>query len=588
MVQYNTTANPLVPDVYLNNLTPGQIIQGAPTSLGAVVGTATWGPVNSATAVSASQYQALFGVPQNRLYDAGTAIAAAGLAGGNNFMVARVTDGTDTAASFATSTASAVVTTPGSGYAISDIVTFANGAKISVLTVTTGGITTFTQLTGPTANTVGAIAQASTTGAGTAATFTFTYTTAITATSKYTGSGANADTVTISPGTAVGTWKVTLGRAGLNPEVFDNIGAGLSGLPLWTAIVNAVNNGTAARGASNLMVFTVGTSTAVPLTTTYTLGSGVTGSTPGADGASTITAAVLTGVDNAIGNRTGIYAVRGIGPHVLVVANAPTTMWSTIVAFALTEGGYAVVSGPSGDYANLTLIATLAGLGIDSTAIKVLSGDWLLYNDPNNGPRFIEPSGFAMGRLISLAPSQVGVGKAINGISGSQSQAAPRPYSAAQLGAISAGRLDVITPSGPGGNFWQLRLGRNAASNGAINLDNYSRMVPYLSSSIGNNIGAFVGRLITPQETNDLNAAIDGFLGGLQTQGWIGVAVNPGVVPPKPYTISFISTASQLAQGIQIVNVSVTLYAAVVDLIVNLTAGSTVIQATANAATGAL
>jgi hypothetical protein len=98
--QINTTAL-LVPDLYVQVIPPAvSQLNGVPTNVLGVVGTATWGPVNAPTVVSnMADYARLFGAIQNRKYDLGTAIAAAVLQGANNFRAVRVTDGTDVAAS---------------------------------------------------------------------------------------------------------------------------------------------------------------------------------------------------------------------------------------------------------------------------------------------------------------------------------------------------------------------------------------------------------------------------------------------------------------------------------------------------------
>jgi uncharacterized protein len=96
----NTTAL-IVPDLYVQIVPPTiTLLNGVPTNVLGVVGTASWGPVNSPTIVSGmASYAQKFGAIQNRKYDLGTAVAAAVLQGASNFRCVRVTDGTDTAAS---------------------------------------------------------------------------------------------------------------------------------------------------------------------------------------------------------------------------------------------------------------------------------------------------------------------------------------------------------------------------------------------------------------------------------------------------------------------------------------------------------
>lgn len=95
----NTTAL-VVPDLYVQIIPPAvSQLNGVPSNVLGVVGTASWGPVNAPTVIgSMQQYAALFGPIMPRKYDLGTAIAAAVLQGAQNFRAVRVTDGTDVAA----------------------------------------------------------------------------------------------------------------------------------------------------------------------------------------------------------------------------------------------------------------------------------------------------------------------------------------------------------------------------------------------------------------------------------------------------------------------------------------------------------
>ena len=167
----NTTAL-IVPDIYVQIVPPQvTLLNGLPTNILGVVGTATWGPVNAPTTIgSMADYARQFGAIQARKFDMGTAVAAAVLQGASNFRCVRVTDGTDTAAT---------------------------------ATVQTN---------------------------------------CITLTSKYTGTLGNSAQVSLASGSKSGTWRVTVAMPGLVPEIFDNIGEGLTANALWVAIAAAVND----------------------------------------------------------------------------------------------------------------------------------------------------------------------------------------------------------------------------------------------------------------------------------------------------------------------------------------------------------
>lgn len=95
----NTTAL-VVPDLYVQIVPPQNLVlNGVPTNVVGVVGTAQWGPVGAPSIVATmADYANQFGGIQNRKYDTGTAIALAVLQGAQDFRCVRVSDGTDVAA----------------------------------------------------------------------------------------------------------------------------------------------------------------------------------------------------------------------------------------------------------------------------------------------------------------------------------------------------------------------------------------------------------------------------------------------------------------------------------------------------------
>jgi phage tail sheath protein FI len=94
----NTTAL-TVPDLYVQIIPPQYLLNGVPTNIAGLVGTASWGPVNQPAIIGGpSQYAQLFGPVMARSYDMGTYVAIGALQGAANYRCVRVTDGTDTAA----------------------------------------------------------------------------------------------------------------------------------------------------------------------------------------------------------------------------------------------------------------------------------------------------------------------------------------------------------------------------------------------------------------------------------------------------------------------------------------------------------
>lgn len=389
----------------------------------------------------------------------------------------------------------------------------------------------------------------------------------ITFTSKYTGSAANADTVKIETGSQASSYKVTVQRTGLAPEVFDNITG--SANALWVNIAAAINQGqNGMRGPSNLIVASAGAGTTAPTLTTYTL-------TGGTDGATTITSSTLIGADT--GTRTGMYALRGAGPGIMVLADCDTsTTWATQASFCVAESLYGIGTGPSGEYTSLSTCASnKASAGVDSYAFKLMVGDWILWSDTVNGAlRYVSPQGFIAGKLATMGPEQSSLNKPLAGIAGTQKSAANQVYSAADLGIIGAAGLDVITNPSPGGAYFSARFGQNTSSNPAIDGDSYSRLTPYYAASFNTIGGQFVGRLQTADERRECRDTLNGFLTGEQAAGRIS---NPqGSQPFRVVLDDTNNPASRVALGFQTADVKIQYGAVITQFIVNLEAGQTV------------
>jgi hypothetical protein len=97
----NTTAL-VVPDLYVQIVPPQNLVlNGVPTNVVGVVGTASWGPVGQPVIVGTmADYATNFGPIMPRAYDMGTPVATAIQQGASAFRCVRVTDGSDTAAQY--------------------------------------------------------------------------------------------------------------------------------------------------------------------------------------------------------------------------------------------------------------------------------------------------------------------------------------------------------------------------------------------------------------------------------------------------------------------------------------------------------
>ncbi len=450
----NTTAL-VVPDLYVQIVPPQNLVlNGVPTNVMGVVGTASWGPANQpVTLATMADYAQNFGPVMPRKYDMGTQVATAVQQGASNFRCVRVTDGTDVAATYA--------------------LFYAAGAYPIELIA------------------------------------------------RYTGALGNSISLVLAAGSQAGTWRLTLSLPGLTPEAFDNIAAPSPAI-FWANLAAAINTGASAlRGPSQLVVASLGTATSTA--PQYLAGQTLLG---GTDGAATITAASLVGAD--VLPRRGLYALRGQGCSLALLADADdTTQYTIQAAFALSEGLYMIATGPSGDtIANA--VATKQSAGLDCYGVKLMFGDWIYWNDQVNGSiRLVSPQGFAAGRLANLSPEQSSLNKPLYGVIGTQKSGTPgsgqtNTYSSAELAQLLGNGIDVIANPQPGGSFWGVRGGHNSSSNAATNGDNYTRLTNYVASTLAAGLGLYVGQVINANLFRRIRATQLSFLQNLLSQGILG------------------------------------------------------------------
>jgi len=450
----NTTAL-VVPDLYVQVVPPQNLVlNGVPTNVVGVVGSASWGPVNQPVVVgSMADYARGFGPIQARRFDMGTQVATAVQQGAQAFRCVRVTDGTDVAANYA--------------------MFYGNGGYPVLLAA------------------------------------------------RYSGSLGNQIGLALQPGSAAGTWRLTLGLPGQVAETFDNLAAPTPAA-LWQNLVNAVNLGLGPlRGPSQLCVASLGSGTATPP-------AGLLGQSllNGTDGAAGVAAAMLVGQDGL--PRRGMYALRGQGCSLMVLADADDLgWWATQAGFAQQEGLYAILTGPAGD-GIAPAVAARQAAGLDSPAAKLMFGDWVYWNDPVAGViRLVSPQGFVAGRLANLSPEQSSLNKPLYGVVGTQRAGMPgsaqtNGYSTAELAVLLGGGVDVIANPQPGGSFWGVRGGHNSSSNAATNGDNYTRLTNFIARTLAAGMGQYVGQVINAGLFRRIRSTQLGFLQAMLGQGILG------------------------------------------------------------------
>lgn len=524
----NTTAL-VVPDLYVQIVPPQNLyLNGVPTNIVGVVGTASWGPVGQAQICSSmADYARTFGPVMARKYDMGTAVAAAVQQGANNFRCVRVTDSTDTGAS-----------------CLINYVAPANWASGQAVTIgqyrVSGGNIWKAASNGTTGSTTP-------TGGGTPGLTGFndgvvqwtlwvlsaTTMSSLAIFALYTGTLGNAIQVSMSTGSKANTMRLVIAPPGVQPEVFDNIGG--TGTAFWTAMQLAVNFGTATRGPSQFCGASgagAGNFTAAGVAgntwngTNNSTGTGaMTGMVGGTDGATGATAATLIGQDTV--PRQGMYALRSMKCSIGVLADVDdSTQWTTEAAFGLSEGIYMITVSPAGDTIT-NAVSAKATAGLDSYAVKHMFGDWIWWNDQTNGSlRLISPQGFVAGRLANLSPEQSSLNKQLYSVVASQKSGVPgsgqsQTYSSAELGVLFQAGIDVISNPQPGGSYWGVRCGHNSSSNPATNGDNYTRMTNYIAATLAAGMGIYVGQVINTNLFKNIRATQLAFLQAMLSQNML-------------------------------------------------------------------
>jgi hypothetical protein len=583
------TAALSVPGNYVA-IVPPQItyINGVPTGTLGVVGSAAFGPVNSPTVVGTyAEYQQKFGSLNARSHDMGTAVAIAVQQGCNNFQCVRVTDGSDTAATMAIivgTVESFYNLAGGSGYTSTPTLTISGGggAGATASCTVSGGVVTSIYVTaggsGYTSNPTLSVSGGGGSGASASAAIG-----ALTLNGKYTGSALNGASATLTTGSAVGSWKLTLASPLLStPEVFDNILAP-NGQAIWETLQSAVNNGTPQRGASALFIASNPGGTGGPLLGVVYTASG------GNDGAVSVSTDTLLGSDGTV--RTGMYALRNTGASVAMLADcADPTAWSTEVAFGLSEGIYMVDTTPAGSSLSTASVSGSPYLksqaGIDSYSMKLIHGDWVYWNDTTNGyVRLVSPQAFSAGLLANLSPEQSTLNKPMSAIVGTQTSYNGNVYSSADLQVLATAGLDVIANPCPGGAYFGANIGRNASSNAVIHGDNYTRLTQFIAYTINAWMGQVVGLLQNPTTRRQAFSLLDQFFFNLWQQGIIGNADGT-----QPYSIVLDDSnnpPARVALGYMQANVQVQ-YQSVIEYMLTEIEGGQSVQITRQAVAPAL
>lgn len=361
---------------------------------------------------------------------------------------------------------------------------------------------------------VGFVGVRVTDGTDVAATGNLGGATALTLTAKHTGTLGNSITATIGAGTAPNSYSISISFPGKAPEVFNNITG--TGNAFWVNAAAAINNGSAVRGASTVVVAAAGASITAP-----TVGSTAT-LAGGSDGATGVVAATLMGVDTT--PRTGMYALRRTGIDCFTLIDlTDSTTWAAQASFALSENCVAVGAMAKGTSVSAAIAARVTA-GLDAFQFWLIAGDWPTFYDSQNGyARLVAPTAFALGLAGNLSPEQSPLNKPLNGVVATQASQAGTTYSDAELALAEQGGIDLIVgpPVTPGGSYFTFITGRNASSNTSANGIEYSRLTFFLARSLQSAAaGKIVGSLQSIQAGDQTRmrakALVDGFLAAIK------------------------------------------------------------------------
>lgn len=495
------------PGLYVSILPPPAIVRGAPSNIGALVGSATWGPTNIPVFCgSMSDYLRNFGqIPS-------------------------------LSASYQAPTAPAPVNPADMGtYALAAFQQAQNGAGIGIWCVR--------------------VADSSAAAATVAAkdTTTPTAVTGITLNAKYLGTTGNGITVSIAVGSKGGNnFTVTISPPpglGIPAEVFANIAGttpATANSPFWNSLNAALANGIAGgRGPSNLLVGASPSSTAEnPALATYTLTGGADGTTltSGAVSLNYGTSGNLAQLEISSLSTTppaGMYALAGLGVDAFCLcgwgngsgttyAQGEGTAFAAVEAFAQSIGA-AFISGLPAGVENNT--------GDAVTLVQSNPDDWICFyvkdrqvlNDGLNALRLVDAAPFTLGRYLASPPQNSLLNTTVvsGGSARSSSLGSPAPYSQGEIGLCQNGRILLLAKPIPSGNVMGFATGVNGSSNVATAPTEYTAMTLLIAKSLAAAFGKFVGgsNLQGPVDPDPVRSGVEtalaNFLESLRAAGQI-------------------------------------------------------------------
>lgn len=557
-------------DAYINIVAPPNFITGSPTDVIGVVGTGSWGPVNTPVhlgsgldatqafgATSAISLTDPHDLATDLLFAFGQSTSQATLEGWG----VRVSDGTDVSAT-ATIAVGAAATpstatiggnlTVGDGLQLTATSTTISGSPVTVTYTARAGDTTTSMAVGLAAavnanaaiTAVGAYAVAAvgvvtlywpatlsptivwTEHVTGSATETISISTGsggsggVAISTLFTGILGNQASAVVTAGTTSGTWNVTL----TPPTGLSELYTGLPTVGFALALTSAINNGqNAARGPSNNFK-AVWTAPGVGAPT-----AGTTAFSGGTDGRTGVTTATLLGSSTA-SPPTGIWALGSVMPSVgiyWIAGLTDVTAPATMLTFNLTNGASSIFSFASGQTVS-SAISAANSTGVADPSM-LFAKDWVYVYDTNNAVQRLIPSPPVIGGLwATLGPEQSPGNKQVYLVIGTERnnpQSGNLPYAESDIGQMASAGILTITNPIPRGSIFGIRHGQSSSLVAATKPAEYWRMSMYLARSAESFIGQYVDELQSAQSNDPLRAGFklqsNQFLQSLQLAGQI-------------------------------------------------------------------
>lgn len=324
----------------------------------------------------------------------------------------------------------------------------------------------------------------------------------------YTGTMGNQVKISLYAGSKANTTSVKLQSFNTGQvELFPNLSSPGDGT-FWANLANALSNGiTAVRGPSQIARFVSGgSSTAAPALGTFTLAGGT-------DGRTTVTSAQLTG-SNSTYPYTGAYALQKLSPAVSlfwIVGLTDNTVYAAMLTLASAMAAAFPITFTSGTD-TASVVTDLQGYGVSDYHIFPIKDYLYVFDDVNNAVRLIAPMPVQMARILTLSVAESPLNKPVYSVIGTERNnplsGVNQPYSDAEISQLQENGITAIANPCPGGSYFGFQTGVNASSNYVESPVEFTRVTNYLTGWIASISGKFLGKNQTSAKGDPLRAQV--------------------------------------------------------------------------------